>query len=229
MGHCYLVRHGEHGPEGRNDDKLGYGLTRLGVRQAKALARRFREVPVTSLHASTLLRAIETARIVAEQLPRVRLHTSDDLWEAIPNVPREFKAELGHLSKSTTNDERPAGESTASTHGCIDKYGNIQAVDLTIEIQIARNGHRRHLGTQFNHHRHRFILYIHRKLKGGEAFLTHLEHIAVVGRHHESPTPEGQNRHSRQLAGVVIKIQQRHLRFGRGTADTNVNVNPRLL
>lgn len=84
----YLVRHGAYGPEGNHDPKLGYGLTVLGVKQARATAKRFKNLPVTAIHASSALRAAETAAIIAEQMPQVPFRTTSMLCEAMPCVPR---------------------------------------------------------------------------------------------------------------------------------------------
>jgi broad specificity phosphatase PhoE len=68
--HLFLIRHGqslvnltdwEHG----NTDE---GLTDLGQRQAKAVARRLADEQADVLYASTMLRARETAAVVAETI-----------------------------------------------------------------------------------------------------------------------------------------------------------------
>lgn len=77
----YLVRHGLH------SDKLGGGLTRVGVAQAKLTARRFRSLPISAIHCSTMRRAAETAEIIAREFPDMPLHRSRGLWECYPCVP----------------------------------------------------------------------------------------------------------------------------------------------
>ena len=83
----YLIRHGHH------EEKKGHlvdGLTPTGVEQAQFAARRCKALPVTSIHCSTMQRAVETAAIVAQEFPDVPLYRSRVLWECVPCIPRNF-------------------------------------------------------------------------------------------------------------------------------------------
>ncbi|GAB1489154.1 hypothetical protein MASR2M8_16060 [Opitutaceae bacterium] len=81
----YLVRHGQYdslpnaGPDGP-------GLTPLGIAQAKLVATRLHGLPVTftSLTASTMTRARETALFIGQSLPQLPLQTAPLLREATP-------------------------------------------------------------------------------------------------------------------------------------------------
>jgi serine/threonine-protein phosphatase PGAM5 len=96
----YLIRHGDYIPIdnavlGKNPSmearyqracEVG-GLTLLGTEQAEVVAERLKPLPITAIHTSTMLRAVETAEIIATQFPKVRVNRSDKLWECIPAVP----------------------------------------------------------------------------------------------------------------------------------------------
>jgi serine/threonine-protein phosphatase PGAM5 len=84
----YLVRHGdcERGPDLPDGNHDG-ALTSVGRQQAQLLGRRLASTEIGAIHHSTLARAAETARLVAEHLPGARVHPSDLLRECIPTVP----------------------------------------------------------------------------------------------------------------------------------------------
>jgi serine/threonine-protein phosphatase PGAM5 len=75
-----FMRHGQY------DEALTGSLTPLGRRQAARTARALRHLPVDLIWHSTLLRAEETARIVAEQQPGVRVRRTAALCEVIPTA-----------------------------------------------------------------------------------------------------------------------------------------------
>jgi serine/threonine-protein phosphatase PGAM5 len=82
----YLARHGE--SEATHAAKPEDGeLTEIGRRQSELLGRRLQGIPFSAIHHSPWTRAVQTAQIVAEQLPGVPLHPSDLLQECIPAVP----------------------------------------------------------------------------------------------------------------------------------------------
>jgi len=87
----YLVRHGEYGHDGDCDPEDGCGLVALGRQQARLLAARLDAMPVTftSLQASTMTRARETAAIVAARFPDLALQHFDDIRECTPTTWRE--------------------------------------------------------------------------------------------------------------------------------------------
>ncbi|MEV7807048.1 histidine phosphatase family protein [Microbispora sp. NPDC088329] len=67
----YLVRHGQQDQAlGRSGDG---GLSELGRRQADRLGQRLRDVPFSAVHHSPLLRAVQTADVIAVSVRRVRI------------------------------------------------------------------------------------------------------------------------------------------------------------
>ncbi len=78
----YLVRHAHHAGQGRIAGPES-PLTALGVRQARALARRLRGLDFRALYSSPYLRALETARVLARALgTEVRVDERLREWEA---------------------------------------------------------------------------------------------------------------------------------------------------
>jgi serine/threonine-protein phosphatase PGAM5 len=93
----YLVRHGAY-HHVEIDSSDGYrlmtqaheydgGLTDDGRRQAAYTAHRVCHLDITTIHSSSLPRALETARIIAAELPAIPFRTTRILWETIPCVP----------------------------------------------------------------------------------------------------------------------------------------------
>jgi probable phosphoglycerate mutase len=82
--YLYLVRHGEATAGGGSS---GGGLSDAGERQAALVGQRLKGVPLSAVHHSPLPRAVRTARLIAEQLPDVPVHSSDLLGDYIPCVP----------------------------------------------------------------------------------------------------------------------------------------------
>jgi serine/threonine-protein phosphatase PGAM5 len=78
----YLVRHGEQDPAA--DHAPDVGLSRLGREQAHRLGRRLRTVPFAAIHHSPLIRAAQTADIVAGHLPRVPGHACGFVADRTP-------------------------------------------------------------------------------------------------------------------------------------------------
>ncbi len=66
----YCVRHGEsvHNAEGRIQGQADIPLSDFGRRQGEAIAAALAELPIDAIYASPLLRALETAQIVARRL-----------------------------------------------------------------------------------------------------------------------------------------------------------------
>jgi len=92
MSHyLYLVRHGEH-----EDAEFGLPdgpLSERGKRQARLIAERLSGVPFTGAWHSPLQRAEETARIMTERMPALRVEPSALLMDCIPSGPT---AEMPH-------------------------------------------------------------------------------------------------------------------------------------
>jgi serine/threonine-protein phosphatase PGAM5 len=102
--HIYVVRHGQR-VSGNGTDRLGLGLTDMGKIQAEFTGERLSLIPINNIHYSTLRRAAETARIIAEYLPNTRMQGSQLLWECIPYLPPDFitwyKASRGRINQDS--------------------------------------------------------------------------------------------------------------------------------
>ncbi len=86
----FLVRHGEYAHTDDCDPAVECSLVALGRQQTRLAAARLDAMPVrfTSLQASTLARARETAAIIAEHFPELTLTLHDDLRECTPTTRR---------------------------------------------------------------------------------------------------------------------------------------------
>ncbi len=82
----YLIRHGEYDQTDTSDSDVGKKLTPLGIAQAKLLSARLKEMPVefSSLTSSTMTRARETALVINENFPEVKLQQSTLIRECTP-------------------------------------------------------------------------------------------------------------------------------------------------
>jgi len=152
----YLVRHGqcELEPPGRHADLHVRRLTALGRMQARLVARRLSALPISVIHHSTFLRAIETAQIIATQFPGIALRPSSLLCECTPSVPPAF-ADLfvavppGEIERDGLQAQKafqkyfkPAGKSaknTASRHEVIVCHGNIVRYFMCRALQVDVN------------------------------------------------------------------------------------------
>jgi len=87
----YLIRHGEYNHKDKRGPKIGKGLIPLGIAQARLVASRLRSLPVkmTSLYSSTMTRARQTAMIINEEFPDLKLQQTSLLNECIPPTWRK--------------------------------------------------------------------------------------------------------------------------------------------
>lgn len=88
----YLIRHGEYDHDDQTCDPADEcGLVALGRQQARLIAARLDAMPVTftSLQASSMTRARETAAIIAERFPDLSLTLHDDVRECTPTTRRD--------------------------------------------------------------------------------------------------------------------------------------------
>jgi serine/threonine-protein phosphatase PGAM5 len=85
----WLIRHGEYDHADSSPDEGG--LVALGRQQTRLLAARLDGYPVvfTSLQASTMTRARQTAELLAEAFPELTLTLHDDLRECTPPTTRQ--------------------------------------------------------------------------------------------------------------------------------------------
>jgi serine/threonine-protein phosphatase PGAM5 len=87
----YLVRHAHYAPDPKADEKLGPGISPLGVAQAHLVGARLAGLPVhfDALYVSPLQRARDTASIIAEDFPGRKFTVVDDLAECEPPARHE--------------------------------------------------------------------------------------------------------------------------------------------
>jgi len=86
----YLVRHGEYDHADPRDARLGNALVPIGVAQARLLGARLRALPFrfAAFRASPLARALQTAQVLAQDLPEVPLEIDPNLEECTPPTRR---------------------------------------------------------------------------------------------------------------------------------------------
>jgi serine/threonine-protein phosphatase PGAM5 len=88
-----FLRHGQYDEQAVSSG--GGALTPLGRKQAAHTATALRKLPVSIVWSSTLLRAKETATIVAAKQPRARVKRSALLCEVIPTkLPRHLQLKI---------------------------------------------------------------------------------------------------------------------------------------
>lgn len=87
----YLVRHGEQIATGTAEHNTG--LSDLGRHQGQLLGHRLSSVPFAAIHHSPLVRAAETAELVAAHLPSAPVHACDWALDRTP-VPSPSQASL---------------------------------------------------------------------------------------------------------------------------------------
>jgi broad specificity phosphatase PhoE len=102
MRFLYLVRHGHYHME---KDSAKYGkLTALGRRQAKRVGKRLASVDLDVIHHSDMLRAVETAEIIADELPvEIPTRSSKLLREGVPTLPVPW---LPHFTRAEARQDR---------------------------------------------------------------------------------------------------------------------------
>jgi serine/threonine-protein phosphatase PGAM5 len=87
----YLIRHGEYNQTDSSDSDAGKKLTQLGIAQARLLSNRLigMEVEFSSLTSSTMTRARETAVVINQGFPKLKLQQSDLIRECTPPTRRK--------------------------------------------------------------------------------------------------------------------------------------------
>ena len=95
-----LVRHGNYIEDPRIDERVGPGLSPLGVAQARLVGARLAALPTHfgAMRVSPMQRARDTAAIIGEALPGRHFEVVDDLAECTPPTRRT----------EITVDEKPA-------------------------------------------------------------------------------------------------------------------------
>lgn len=86
----FVVRHGHYSPDPAADEKLGPGLSALGVAQARLAGGRLPGMAVKfdGLYTSPMQRAMDTAASISETFPGRRFTVVDDLAECTPPTRR---------------------------------------------------------------------------------------------------------------------------------------------
>lgn len=130
----YLIRHGEY-EHGVNSPDEG-GLVALGRQQTRLVAARLDALPIafTSLQASSMTRARETAAGIGAHFPELTVGFRDDIRECTPSTWRQDimeKMELGEaeaceasLSAAWERIFRPAG-TDGDEHDIVVCHGNV--------------------------------------------------------------------------------------------------------
>jgi serine/threonine-protein phosphatase PGAM5 len=87
----YLIRHGDYDQIDSSNAEVGKKLTPLGIAQARLLSNRLKgmEVEFTSLTSSTMTRARETAMVINEVFPELKLQQSLLISECTPPTWRK--------------------------------------------------------------------------------------------------------------------------------------------
>lgn len=87
----YLIRHGEYDQADTTDSDVGKKLTPLGIAQARLVSTRLKGMSVefTSLTSSTMTRARETAMVINEDFPQLKLQQSTFIRECTPPTWRK--------------------------------------------------------------------------------------------------------------------------------------------
>lgn len=82
----YLIRHGDYNQTEEKDEFVGNELTSLGVAQARLLSARLKSMSVefSSLTSSTMTRARQTAMIINEDFPELKLIRDSLICECTP-------------------------------------------------------------------------------------------------------------------------------------------------
>lgn len=105
MRRLIFVRHGQY------DEVITGALTPLGRKQAAHTATALRKLEVSAIWSSTLLRAQETATIVAKKQPRARLKRSKLLCEVVPTtlpkrLARRFLIDVRNVTRDRERADR---------------------------------------------------------------------------------------------------------------------------
>jgi probable phosphoglycerate mutase len=131
----YLVRHGEQDPAAPDG-----GLSRLGRVQADRLGRRLSAVPFSAIHHSSLVRAAQTADVIASHLPQVPRHRCDYVTDRTP-VPspekrRQYPDRWLAWLDDVPDDERD--EDAAALRSAVEHLGAVGSQDRC-ELLITHN------------------------------------------------------------------------------------------
>lgn len=142
----YLVRHGNYDAAGKGDEDVIHGLTPLGLAQARLVAARLAGMPVTfsSLTSSPMTRARQTAGVVNQSLPQLKLQISPLLRETAPRTwrtdmvkdvtPAEFDQAEAQLNEAFAKFFVPA--QGADQHDILVCHGNVTRYLVTKALGV---------------------------------------------------------------------------------------------
>lgn len=107
----YLIRHGHYDEADERDEYTGKGLTPLGIAQARLVSARLEAMPVkfTSLISSTMTRARQTAMIINQEFPELKLKQDALISECTPPTWRKdimAKTDSTEVSECVENIEK---------------------------------------------------------------------------------------------------------------------------
>jgi len=87
----YLIRHGHYDENDEQDEYTGNELTPLGIAQARLLSTRLKSMSIefSSITSSTMTRARQTAMIINEEFPNLKLKQNELICECSPPTWRE--------------------------------------------------------------------------------------------------------------------------------------------
>ncbi|WP_040163422.1 histidine phosphatase family protein [Microbacterium gorillae] len=137
--YIYLVRHGE-----QQDAEHGLDdgpLSARGVRQAEAIAERLSGVPLDAVWHSPLVRASETAKVIASRMPSADPRPSALLFDCVPSgMTPETPAGYESFYGSVTEAEIEAGHAQmedAVGEFLVRKPGDVHELLITHNFVIA--------------------------------------------------------------------------------------------
>lgn len=168
MRTLYLVRHGQHRHVPLASDSSGWaaehsldddiirrqdgGLTASGRQQAELSAQALSTQQIHAIYSSTLPRALETATIIAAQLPNVPVMAERDLWECVPHVPTKLAHQASefppallerdrhHASAAFERYFQPVAETEQReiiiAHGNLIRYFICRALNITLDAWV---------------------------------------------------------------------------------------------
>ena len=132
-----LIRHGETewNTRGRWQGHKNSPLTQNGIDQAKAVARRLKEIPFSTLYSSHLGRAMQTAQAISDatgneiiEVPGVS-ERSSGVFEGltVEEIKEKYPAEYKHFKADNPDYVMPGGESTRQHENRIMESFNVLA------------------------------------------------------------------------------------------------------
>ena len=93
----HLVRHGQYTVETEEGEEPDGQLTALGRQQAEHVACYLADRPIKTIIHSSMIRARETAVLIAERFPQLMLQPSDRMRECIPSIPAGLEGYFDHI------------------------------------------------------------------------------------------------------------------------------------